>query len=255
MVTGNLLSINTEEVEVDPEGAVSLLRLNSTSIASLSLAKTGETFNYPISQEIVSSILNVTDNKKSLRTNTNSSYFQHYWGAYFFGGVSSKKTILSDASSFAVDRIHLVYRNNAVFGGGAEYFYDTRNNPVDLLIDAEIALIGAEFLMKTEGIEQSIMTGTVVATDINLNVFPFQLKGGNYPAPFAFVGLGFRFIDFEDASEIHAALPFGLGVRYYVTERMAIQLKQKFVYSKLDGVDNFILPETRIEIHFDISKW
>lgn len=255
LVTGDLISITTNEVCVDPEGAVSLLRMESISIAQLTLTKKSETFNFPITEE---QVLYIFDNRqKRNNTDSNSSYFNHYWGGYFFGGVSSKKTLYtrsvsSGGNTYLVD---IIYKNKWLIGGGVEYLFDTRNNPLDFLFDAELALIGAEFLMNTEGVNTSLMTGTVLATDVNFNVFPFQARDVNYPAPFAFIGLGLRFIDFENASEIHAALPFGLGFRYQVTKQMAIQLKEKFVYSTLDDADNFILPETRIEIHFDISRW
>jgi hypothetical protein len=255
LVTGDLISINKNELQVDPVGSVSLLRLGSNLIASLTLTKKNETFDFPITEEQVLYILNYR--QKRTNNNSNSSYFEHYWGGYLFGGISSKKTLYTqNVSSGGINYlVDIIYKNKVVIGGGVEYLYDSRNNPVDLLVDAELALIGAEFLMNTEGINASLMTGTVLATDVNFNVFPFQARNVKYPAPFVFIGLGLRFIGFENASEFHAALPFGLGFRYQATKRMAIQLKEKFVYSTLDNVDNFILPETRIEIHFDISRW
>src|SRR5690349_6671738 len=50
-VDGNLISINVNEVLLDPEGLVTLLALNSTDISTLTFIKSNKTLNYPISEE------------------------------------------------------------------------------------------------------------------------------------------------------------------------------------------------------------
>jgi hypothetical protein len=252
---GKLISLTVSEVQIDPEGAVSSLRLDTNSITSLTFTEKGETLNFPITEDQIPTGSRYTRNKKVF--DSNSSYFEHHWGWYIFGGFSSKKTLYteslySEGQNYLVD---VIYKNGGLGGIGAEYLYDSKNSPLDFIVDAEFAIIGAEFLSTASGTEMSIMKGTVLTTDVGFNVFPFHARNVAYPTPFAFVGLGLRFIGFDDASEIHAALPFGAGIRYQVTKNIAIQLKERFVYSTLDDADNFILPETRFELHFDISKW
>jgi hypothetical protein len=254
-IEGKLVSLTVKEVQIDPEGAVSFLSLDANSISSLEFTENGQILKFPIAESEIPANLPKTNNKKV--STSNSSYFEHYWGWYLFGGFSSKKTLYTESlysggQNYLVD---VIYKNGALGGIGAEYLYDTKNNPIDFIVDAEMAIIGAEFLTTVTGSEMSIMKGTVITADVGLNVFPFQARNVDYPAPFAFVGLGLRLIGFEDASEIHAALPFGVGLRFQVTKGIAIQIKERFVYSTLDDVDNFILPETRFEIHFDISQW
>jgi hypothetical protein len=255
VIEGKLISLTVREVQIDPEGAVSFLSLNASSIASITFRETGNTINFPVTESEIPANLQKTKGKNV--SNSNSSYFEHYWGWYIFGGFSSKKTLYSESlysggQNYLVD---VIYKNGGLGGIGAEYLYDTKNNPMDFIVDAEFAIIGAEFLTNVTGTEMSIMKGTVVTADVGVNVFPFQARNVDFPTPFAFVGLGLRVIGFENASEIHAALPFGLGFRYQITSKMAVQLKERFVYSTLDDVDGFILPETRFELHFDISKW
>jgi len=252
---GKLISLTATEVQIDPEGAVSFLSLNANSIVSLTFVESDETLNFPITESQIPADLQNT--KKQKIFSSNSSYFEHYWGWYIFGGFSSKKTLYTESlysggQNYLVD---VIYKNGGLGGIGAEYLYDTKNNPLDFIVDAEFAIIGAEFLTNVTGTEMSIMKGTVVTADVGVNVFPFQARNVDFPTPFAFVGLGLRVIGFENASEFHAALPFGLGFRYQVTKEIAIQLKERFIYSTLDDVDNFILPETRLELHFDLSKW
>lgn len=255
VIEGKLISLTVREVQIDPEGAVSFLSLNASSIASITFRETGNTINFPVTESEIPANLQKTKGKNV--SNSNSSYFEHYWGWYLFGGFSSKKTLYSESlysggQNYLVD---VIYKNGGLGGIGAEYLYDTKNNPMDFIVDAEFAIIGAEFLTNVTGTEMSIMKGTVVTADVGVNVFLFQARNVDFPTPFAFVGLGLRVIGFENASEIHAALPFGLGFRYQLTSKMAVQLKERFVYSTLDDVDGFILPETRFELHFDISKW
>jgi hypothetical protein len=255
-ITGELISIKTSEVCVDPEGAVSLLTLFSKDIFSLTFSITGETLNFPITEEQIPSELKNSKKEKNLKSK--SSYYNHYSEMYLFGGFSSQKTIayytLEDDAGNSYT-FPMIYKNGGLGGLGLEYLYDSPNKSLDYLIDMEVAFIGAKFLTEMFGEEVELLSGLAMSMDIDFNLYPFQARNTKYPTPFAFFGLGFRLIGMESTSEIHGALPFGVGLRWQLSKGVALQIKERFIYSKLKDVDSFILPETRFELHFNINKW
>ena len=57
-----------------------------------------------------------------------------------------------------------------------------------------------------------------------------------------------------NAKENHIEVPFGIGLRQKITNGFALQIKERFIYSELIGLGWFFLPETRLELIFDIGR-
>lgn len=254
-INGKLLSITIDEVCIDPNGAVSLLSLKANDIITLTFVENGETLNFPITENQIPP--KYIDIKQKTFSKGNSSYYNHYYDMYFFGGFSSKKTI--DQIYIDLDGDYftfpMIYKNGGLGGIGLEYLYDSPNNNLDYIIDMEVGLAGAKMLSEMFGEEVELLSGISMSCDVDFNLYPFNARSDKYPTPFVFAGVGFRLIGMEGASETHGALPFGIGFRWQIEDAIAIQLKERFVYSKLQDVDSFILPETRFEIHINLNKW
>lgn len=254
-IKGGMISCGENEVKVDPEGAVSFLVLKAENIESVELIKTGRTIYFPISKDQI--LLDFSKVNQRINPVNNSSYYKHYYDFYFFGGFSSQTTVGNFDINY--DGLHasfpIIYKNGGLGGIGMEYLYDSPNKSLDYIFDLEVGFLGAKMLTEFEGEELELLSGLSMAMDFDLNLYPFQARNFKFPSPFVFVGLGFRMITMESAEEIHGAIPFGLGFRMQVTNGFAVQIKERFVYSNLEGVDGFILPETRLELHFTMNKW
>jgi len=253
-IKGKLISIDTSAVSLDPDGQVSFLKISTGKLDSLTILKTGKVLYFPIEDYQIPKDIKLSSKKNALKVPDNS-YFNNYYGMYFFGGFSSEKTIDH------YQTIPFIYKNGGFGGLGVEYLYDTPNSNIDMLVDYEIALMEAKMLTVLNGEKKELMKGSNFTMDVDFNVYPFQVRVKKYPTPFAFAGLGIRIITMNSSNssgtsgEVHGAIPFGLGVRWQLFDGVALQIKERFVYSKLKEVNSFVLPETRFELHFDIGKW
>jgi len=255
-IKGKLISISTTEVCVDPEGQVSFLKLPNYKLDSLIIINTNKVIHFPLTNSQIPDELKLASKRSTASPNT--SYFNNYYGMYFFGGYSSEikldyyNVLLNNGSTITLP---LIYNNGGLGGLGMEYLYDTPNNNIDLLVDFEISLMGAKMLTEINEKKIDVLNGSNLAIDVDFNLYPFQARIKKYPTPFVFLGLGTRLINMDSYSEIHYAIPFGVGLRWQIFDGVALQIKERFVFSKLIDYDSFILPETRFELHFDFGKW
>jgi len=259
-ISGILLSITTDRVSVDPEGSVTYLSLSSNELESITFPD-GLILTFPITENKIPEEYK----KKQIKRDTDfeSHYYSSYFESYYFGGFSSQKTImqfiyLNDDST--TDIADMIYKNSGLGGVGLSWMDIGKNRNPDWMVDVEFSIYGAEMLAKVHDDEFKLLTGIALCMDMHFSFFPIKARN-KYPSPFIFAGFGCRLVSMSPkgnsnafASEFHGELPFGLGLRQKISKRVAIQIRERFVYSKLKGIDGFILPETRFELFITLSK-
>ncbi|MEI6683530.1 MAG: hypothetical protein WCO44_12915 [Bacteroidota bacterium] len=183
-----------------------------------------------------------------------SFHYRVYNEVYFFGGFSSQKNVLStsataNGNSYPVD---IIYKNTGLGGlGMATLFIGKDKNP-DLMVDFETSFYGAKMNAIVDNPPVNVeLAGFAMCLDMHFSVFPIKARN-SYPSPFVFAGAGMRIVKLSyetaSASEFHGELPFGIGFRQKISNSVAFQVRERFVYSKLKDVSGFILPETRFEL-------
>ncbi|MEI7663544.1 MAG: hypothetical protein WCK34_15150 [Bacteroidota bacterium] len=258
---GVLISLTTDEIALDPDGSVSYLSLYTKDLESVTFPD-GMVLKTPITKEMIPSRFQESAKKK--KTDHDSHYYTSYTEIYFFGGISSKKTIgsyeVTDEFGQSSGVIDMIYKNGGFGGLGVSFMGIGKNRRPDIMLDLEAAYYHASMIGKFQSQQEELLTGEVLSVDMNFYLFPFKARN-NYPSPFVFAGFGCRLVGMtpvdgssEEVIEGHGELPFGLGIRQKISRGVAFQIKERLVYSKLKGVSGFILPETRLELYITVGK-
>jgi len=254
LLAGKLLTISPKQVVLDPEGSVEMLKLFAPEIRTVKFVEEGMVLTFPISEGDIPAkfIRKENRNKSKLK----GSYYDNYFGLYVFGGFSSKHTLnIYNGSSTAIQTI---YKNGGLGGFGAEYMRNYQNRKSEFIFDMDMSLVDTKVLYNTNS---ELYSGCTLSFDMDINYYPFQASGKVFPKPFLFCGLGLKAISLQtpDASvlvlENFLNTPFGFGLRFNLSDNVTFLVRERFITTKLEGVDNFIMPETRFELHFTIGKW
>ncbi|MBC8478038.1 hypothetical protein H8D51_00690 [bacterium] len=259
-IEGILLSITPERIQLDPEGAVSLLTLNSEDIITLTYCDTGEILFFPIADAQIPPEIRKTAKRSFERGKP--TYHRNLLEMYFFGGFSSETTIDEVVVYDYGDPYYfpLIYKNGGLGGFGTSIFYDSKKRGFDYLLDIEMSFISAEMKTDMFGTEVGLLDGSVLAIDVDLSFYPFPVRVLKYPTPFLFVGVGLRSVSMSDdygneASESHGAFIFGAGARWQISDSFALQLRERCIRTSLEGVETFTQYETRLEMYFTFERW
>jgi len=258
-IHGILLSISTEEVTLDPEGPVTYLSLGAKDIESLTFPD-GLKLVFPITTDQIPEKIRKQKPKKD--GDVEAYYYRNFIESYYFGGFSSRVTVLHGQPIAIIPPVYydLIYRNTGLGGLGLAFTSIGRERRPDYMLDLEMSVYGAQMLAKFPNKTDKLMSGTSFDLDCHFTLYP--LKERNlYPSPFVFAGIGGKLItmsptdgEASSTSELHGAIPFGIGLRQKISRGVAFQVRERFLYSKLKGAPGFILPETRFELFIVIGK-
>ncbi|MFZ4522057.1 MAG: hypothetical protein ACOYNC_10140 [Bacteroidales bacterium] len=259
-IKGVLLSLETNLVAIDPDGSVTYLSLSSVDLESLTFID-GTVLNYPITQEMIPE--KYRNRKVKTSSNSEGHYYKSYVEMYLLGGYSSRTNLMNVDIEFedgSTDVVSMIYKNGGLGGLGFSWMELGRDRRPDVMVDFELSMYGTKMLMKYHTDEVELMSGLALCMDLHFTIFPIKARN-KYPSPFIFAGIGGRLVgmstsvgESSSVSEFHGELPFGIGLRQKITKGFAIQIRERFVYSKLKDADGFILPETRFELVFTIGK-
>ena len=203
--------------------------------------------------------------KNSTQINDNSSKtinYRYYSEIYLFGGYSylnkvNEGTLLVNGYKYPYKTI---YNNGGLGGMGVSGLWIGRNRLPDVMFDVEWSLYSAQTVGTVDRPAVKVeFSGFALCADLHLSIFPIKARN-KYPSPFIFAGIGGRMIlmtnndKSANAKENHIEVPFGIGLRQKITNGFALQIKERFIYSELIGLGWFFLPETRLELIFDIGR-
>lgn len=200
-------------------------------------------------------------NKKKPSPKDNSKFYFEFYG---FGGFSSKKTIKSGTMTIADGYMQrevtydMVYKNGGFGGIGVSWLFIGKGRSPDFMVDGEVAFYDAGITVIEYNPDKTIdFTGFVECVDVHFSLFPVKARN-KYPSPYIIAGGGMRFVQFTfidgNVSEVHGDFSVGIGIRQKISRRMAFEVCEQFVYSKLKEADAFILPETRFGLVFSFGN-
>ena len=258
-IKGILISMSVDRISIDPDGSVTFLSLASGEMESVTFPD-GVKLTFPITDDQIPPKYKF--NKEQKIKDPESRYYKNYYETYFFGGFSSKKTVMEGVLTDGMNTItfDMIYKNGGLGGIGLSWMNVGKNRRPDIVLDYEVSFYGASMYARMNGSDTKLLNGLAICMDLHFSIFPIKARN-KYPSPFLFAGLGARIIGMSavtggsaSSSEIHGEIPFGLGVRQKVSRVIAFQIKERFVYSKLKDVGGFILPETRFEMYITFGK-
>ncbi len=180
----------------------------------------------------------IGQSKTELGANLGTSYYQ--------GDINNSKLFYSPSMAYGL--IVKYNLNNYLSTSIKGYYGKLRGNDYDFN-ETQNQLRGASF-----------STGVIdISVQVEYNFLPFTSSGyikknKNRFAPFVFLGVGGNFLLSSGGFENPITIPFGLGIKYNIFERLTLGLEwsyRKTFTDQIDGVLNVQDDENTPVIHND----